>query len=433
MMLKLTASHRKRLQDELGVSGNDLDALERSNLRYRDCYRRGVYSYRVLRFERGARPGPPSEAAAVGTVQGAMRVAMEARWPHADQALVVGAAPAALGGRRLQATELAGFDHRAGTWEGLALWNCASQMDAIDIFSAAARLLAPAAATLLVCDRFVTRREAGDEGDCQQLGHFVSLAERSGWDLAQRVEAGAAGRHVHAFLRFERRAGVVDTLLRVDEHSAPAMRDLFRRIFGHEMSREHWQWKYGEGRGVGVALAREGRLVAHFAGLSRRVLRFGAPALAWQIGDVMVAPDANRALVRSGPLQKVSTTFIENEVGWGRSHRFGFGFPNERAFKVAERLGLYTAVDSVVRICWPARAAPDPEPDSAGAGRRWALLRRRVRRRRRLLAGHGAGLCGCRARRSRRGVARLPLPRTAACRVPADTGAAAGRRRSRWE
>lgn len=362
MMLELATRNRQRLQEELGVRGDDLDALERSNRRYRDCYRRGVYGYRVLRFERGAPAGLLSETAAARTVQGGMSAAMAALWPRADQVLVVGAAPADFGGRRLQATELAGFEHRAGTWQALVLWKCAAQMDAIGIFSAAATLLAPAVATLLVSDRFVTSRNADDQGDCHQLAHFVALAERCGWNLSHRVEEAAGDRQVHAFLRFDRRPGPVDTLLRVDERSAPAMRELFRHVFGHEMSPEHWQWKYGEGRGVGVALARDGRFVAHFAGLSRRVLRFGAPGLAWQIGDVMVAPDANRALVRSGPLQKVSTTFIENEVGWGRSHRFGFGFPNERAFKVAERLGLYTAVDAVVRICWPARAAPGTAP-----------------------------------------------------------------------
>jgi len=189
---------------------------------------------------------------------------------------------------------------------------------------------------------------------------------RNGWQLAGQQQVPLDALHVRASLRFERRPGPRDTLLRIDPQRAPAMRELFNRVFGHEMSAQHWQWKYGNGRGVAVALAREGRLVAHFAGLSRQVLRLGVAQPAWQIGDVMVAPDANRALVRNGPLQKVAATFIEAEVGWGRSHRFGFGFPNDRHFKVAERLGLYTAVDTMVRVCWPAVAAPD-----AGHECRW--------------------------------------------------------------
>lgn len=355
MMLSLGASHRQRLQDELGVGAADLDALERSNQRYRDCYQRGVYGYRVLRFERGDRP----EAAEAPALPGDVGATLEALWPRSDHLLLVGAVPAGRSGTRLQGAELPDFDDRAGSWQGMVLLQSASQIDAIDLFSAAARLLSPLSSTLLVSDLFVTRRDAGDQGDCHQLTHFVALAERCGWDLSHRVEESAGEWQVRAVLRFERRSGPVDTLLRVGERQAFAMRELFRRIFGHEMSREHWQWKYGQGRGVGVGLVREGRVVAHFAGLSRRVLRTGEPELAWQIGDVMVAPDANRALVRGGPLLKVSATFIETEVGWGRRHRFGFGFPNERAFKVAERLGLYTAVDSIVRISWPARAAPE--------------------------------------------------------------------------
>lgn len=354
MMLRLGASHRQRLQDELGIGAADLDALEQSNLRYRDCYRRGVYGYRVLRFERAGRPA----AAVTPGLPGDMDATLEALWPRSAPLLLVGAVPAGRSGTRLHADELPGFDVRSGSWQAMVLWQCVSRIDAIDLFSAAARLLSPAASSLLVRDRFVTRRDPGDPGDRHQLAHFVALGERSGWVLAHRLDEPVGEREVHAVLHFERRPGPVDTLLRVDERQAPAMRELFRSIFGHEMSPEHWQWKYGQGRGVGVGLVREGRFLGHFAGLSRRVLLAGEPELAWQIGDVMVAPEANRALVRSGPLLKVSATFIETEVGWGRRHRFGFGFPNERAFKVAERLGLYAAVDSIVRISWPVRDAP---------------------------------------------------------------------------
>ena len=276
--------------------------------------------------------------------------------------LLVGAAPASWSGRHLQPDELQGFNEDRGHWGALLLWHGGAAVDAIDFFAAVERLLHPGQASVFVVDRFVTARETADQGDCHQLDHFIALAARNGWKLAWQQQSTLDALRVLAGLHFERRPGPRDTVARIDAGLAPAMRELFCRVFGHEMSAQHWQWKYGEGRGSGVALARDGRLVAHFAGLSRQVLRQGVVESAWQIGDVMVAADANRALVRNGPLMKVAASFIEAEVGWGRSHRFGFGFPSDRHYQVAERLGLYTAVDALVRVVWPARAVSDPGP-----------------------------------------------------------------------
>ena len=56
VLQKLTRQHAVRVQQEFGLSVDEFDALERSNQRYAECYRRGVFGYRVLRFERGQAP-----------------------------------------------------------------------------------------------------------------------------------------------------------------------------------------------------------------------------------------------------------------------------------------------------------------------------------------------------------------------------------------
>ena len=78
----------------------------------------------------------------------------------------------------------------------------------------------------------------------------------------------------------------------------------------------------------------------------------------------MVERSANAALVRKGPLHQVAATFLEAQIGWDRPHLLGFGFPSERAFAVAQRMGLYGEVDKVMSVSWPAA-----EPAAAGLGR----------------------------------------------------------------
>lgn len=135
---------------------------------------------------------------------------------------------------------------------------------------------------------------------------------------------------------------------------APEMRRLFEAVFGHPMSAALWAWKYGDGRGHAVGLFRDGAMVAHYGGLTRR-LRWGIQRVdACQVCDVVVQSSANRALVRRGPLFQVCTAFLEGQVGYHRAHPVAFGFPSARHHAVAHRLGLYDAVDHIVQLAWPA-------------------------------------------------------------------------------
>ena len=147
-------------------------------------------------------------------------------------------------------------------------------------------------------------------------------------------------------------------LVQVDPDYATQACELFGDVFGHAMTGAHWQWKYGGGRGRAVGLLRGDALVAHYGGVSRRIAYFGRPALACQVCDVMVSKGANTALHRRGPIYQVAATFLEHEIGWHQPHLLGYGFPSARAFGVAQRQGLYAAVDSIVCASWPAVDAP---------------------------------------------------------------------------
>lgn len=150
-------------------------------------------------------------------------------------------------------------------------------------------------------------------------------------------------------------------LVAVSSAHAAAMRALFAQVFGHEMDQAHWDWKYGGGRGCAVAVEDgDGRFVAHYGGTTRELAYLGRRERGCQVCDVMVDPQANRSLTRHGPLAQAASQFLRTQIGRGRPHLVGFGFPNRRAFGVFERLGYYAGVDEVVQLKWPADAAAAP-------------------------------------------------------------------------
>ncbi|RMD67739.1 MAG: hypothetical protein D6819_10920 [Gammaproteobacteria bacterium] len=83
------------------------------------------------------------------------------------------------------------------------------------------------------------------------------------------------------------------------------------------------------------------------------MLYFGECQLACQVVDVMVHPSERGMLTRRGPFFLAASHFLEHHIGFGARHLLGFGFPNQRAMKVAERLGLYAEVGKMIEIQWP--------------------------------------------------------------------------------
>ncbi len=307
----------------------------------------------------------------------------------------------------IEAARLEDFDHDTGQWQALLFQESAQYIRPVTIFDAADRLLHDGPSTMVVMDEFALDRRDDTHHGLHALGAFCALAARRGWMLTKRVDLSqqvrptlayllrgiaefgprlAADLHIapeqlasldaslrryqrlyeegvygYALLRFDRAAKPADRLVETGPAHAAAMRQLFADVFRHDMTPEHWQWKYGDGRGRGVALMHGERMLAHYGGVTRRVLSRGQPVLASQSCDVMVDRRGQAGLVRHGPMAQVASTFIEQQLGWGQPQRLGFGFPSDRAFGAAQRLGLYEAVDAVTRASWPAAAQPGGE------------------------------------------------------------------------
>lgn len=121
---------------------------------------------------------------------------------------------------------------------------------------------------------------------------------------------------------------------------------LFQDVFGHPLSRALWDWKYGVSRGNAVLVRSESQVVAHYGGMYRDILLCGKPDRVAQIGDVMVQSRERGVLTRNGPFFLIGTTWPE--VYGPR----GFGFPNARAMRVAEKMGLYTQAGQMAQVRW---------------------------------------------------------------------------------
>jgi hypothetical protein len=366
----------------------------------------------------------------LGTTLARLRAAgYEATGITPDAAQIQAARERCAGTIAVEQSRLEDFDRGAGQWQALLFQESGQYIAPVALFEAADRLLHEGASSIVVMDEFaLDRREDGDHG-LHALGAFCALAARRGWTLTKRVDLSRQARptldylrsgletlaqplaadlgiaheelatlaasirryqrlydegvYGYALLRFDRAARPEDRLVETGPAQAPAMRQLFSDVFRHEMSPEHWHWKYGDGRGRGIALMRGDRMLAHYGGVTRRVLCRGEAVLASQSCDVMVDQRGRSGLVRHGPMAQVASTFLETQLGWGQPHRLGFGFPSDRAFGAAERLGLYAAVDTVMRASWPpaARSASASEvaeelraADLAPGGRRCAAV-----------------------------------------------------------
>ena len=270
--------------------------------------------------------------------------------------------------------------------------------DLLEQLDGACQSAAPGAAALTLWLEVLVQPGEGDGAEVPVLPHLLSVAERDGWSVQMQdrtpqlvalrdrliaacrlhrralsreghdVDAGLlhlqrrqrslqAGRHQGLQLELQQDRRPPQRVVAVTPQRSVPMRALFARVFGHEMSAEHWQWKYARGHGQAVALVEDGELVAHYGGLTRELRVFGRAQLGCQVCDVIVAPQARRSLARRGPLYRVAATFLETQIGWGLPHAVGFGFPSSRHHEAADRMKLYAAVDRVVQLAWPAQAS----------------------------------------------------------------------------
>lgn len=303
------------------------------------------------------------------------------------------------------------FNAEPGSWQAILFQESAQYIDDIDIFDRADRLLCDGG-EIIVMDEFLMRRDRPGRERLHSLDYFLRLAERAGFSIVTQIDlsaqaaptldwllngvarhAGAlkaelgvseaqldaldasnrdyrakyaAGHYGYFLIRLRRKERPRWRMGRISGERSAEMRALFAEVFGHEMSAAHWQWKYGGGRGLGIGVwseqedvqsgGRARRLVAHYGGTSREIMYFGQRASAFQACDLMVSSSERGTLTRKGPAFLVVSTYLEHELGYGAPHILGIGFPNERAYRVPERLGLYAgSLARIQEVAWPAR------------------------------------------------------------------------------
>ncbi|MCK5355878.1 MAG: GNAT family N-acetyltransferase [Methyloprofundus sp.] len=166
-------------------------------------------------------------------------------------------------------------------------------------------------------------------------------------------EKYTTGQYGYALLHFTKNNFPKWRIQHFNRQHFSQLQTLFKESFNQPLSADFWQWKYASEQAAELCIWEDSALAGHYGGIPRDILYFSAAQKAIQIGDVMVHPLQRGILTRSGAFFRMAATFLERYIGYGKPFLLGFGFPNERAMKVAEHLGLYTEIGNMTEISWP--------------------------------------------------------------------------------
>ena len=244
-------------------------------------------------------------------------------------------------------------------WDAVILFGSLSFLNPVDIFDRTPALLSHAGKVFLF-DRFCLERGEEHSSTLPLLEYVDRLASRAGFSLqiVETLRESSAEREAELLLCCARQSEPRWLVGWVHPERSGEMLALFQEVFGHAMTPAHWHWKYGEGRGCGIGIWRadSGKLIAHYGGTSRPAFCFGHPVMAFQACDLMVSGSDRGSFSRQGPVFLAAASFLENQLGFGAPHLLGIGFPNERAYRLPERLGLYTGcLGRIQEVTWAAR------------------------------------------------------------------------------
>ncbi len=257
-----------------------------------------------------------------------------------------------------QRSEFFALKNGNAIFDAIVFNNTWSFLSPVDVFDQAPELIS-ATGNIFLADRFCLERGA-EHTSCLPLLEYVDrLAVRAGFSF-QVLETLAESSSLHEaelLLFCSRKSDPRWRLGWIHPARSVEMRSLFLEVFGHEMTEAYWQWKYGAGRGCGIGIWRadNGKLIAHYGGTTRPAFCFGRQIMAFQACDLMVSGSDRGSFSRQGPVFLAAASFLENQLGFGAPHLLGIGFPNERAYRLPERLGLYTGcLGRIQEVTWSA-------------------------------------------------------------------------------
>ena len=130
---------------------------------------------------------------------------------------------------------------------------------------------------------------------------------------------------------------------------ADEIRELHRKVFGTEMPREEWSWKFErnpDGR-FGTVAEVGGKIVGNYAGWGMRFRVAGEPALVYSVGDVATDRAVRGLGGRHGVYRTMADAFYGALAG---KVPLCFGFPNDRALAISNRLAGTRTLQSVRQV-----------------------------------------------------------------------------------
>jgi len=127
------------------------------------------------------------------------------------------------------------------------------------------------------------------------------------------------------------------------------IRKLFMETFDNPMTNEFWNWKYGNNKGEAIVAISNNEVIAHYGGIKRDILYFGQKEKAIQVCDVMVNI-SSRGNLQKGVFFSMATKFLDNFIGFNSPSLLGYGFPNQRLTKLANKLNIYQKVGKIIEL-----------------------------------------------------------------------------------
>ncbi len=148
---------------------------------------------------------------------------------------------------------------------------------------------------------------------------------------------------------------------------AEAIINLHTLVFGPQVDREWFQWKYGQnpdqGLGQAVGVWHGDTLIAFCGGVPRTLYLHGKAWCGLQLADVMVHPEWRGILTRKGPFYHASSRFYGSRIGSlsERPFQLAYGFGSHIHVRLAVTIGLGWDVGHMRTLHWQ----PDTSPTIA--------------------------------------------------------------------
>lgn len=133
-------------------------------------------------------------------------------------------------------------------------------------------------------------------------------------------------------------------------------RELFEEVFQKEIDSSFWNWKYHGTSWRGICIQKDNKIIGHYNGMLRDVLYFGKREKAIQPCDSMVSKKERGGFKKGSPFYTMLSTWVNINLGVDKDFLLTYGFPNNRAMRLGDKLGFYTEVDKIEELKWSINA-----------------------------------------------------------------------------